>query len=1533
ARIELGFGSNLIAEGIDGKEVIFTSRNDDEFGAGGTFDTNGDGSNTTPAARNWAGIFAFPNSRTSIDRALIAYAGGVTGVGGGTAAFNPIQIHQAEARIANSVFRDNGDGTGGGQLNARRGYAPNDSATIYVTNAQPTIVGNTLFDNAGSVISINSNSLNAEFRSDTGRQTGDVDQFGIPPANTGPVVRGNELSDNDVNGMEIRGEVLTTEVIWDDTDIVHVLRNDIEIPDVHTYGGLRLESSSTESLVVKLDDAEILATGRSLDITDRIGGRLHVIGSPGFPVIMTSVFDDSVGASFAPDGSAQTQTIKSASPNIPGSGDWQGLKFDAYSHDRNVAIEVEREGLIGGFGDANAAFGGEQELGILAPNEKSGDENVRLGFTLHGAIAADRDQDLYSFEGIAGTMVWLDIDETDSKLDTVLEFLDGNGVVLALSQNSRTETANGALTYTNTTFMRDGHALPMELDHDAPTNHNGEYRDLFSNNDGDSAMRVVLPGTTGSQRTYFVRVRSSNQLFNLTTEAGIAASLATGGTTQGGYRLQVRLQETDDFAGSVVRYSDIRYATKAIDAIGLPVHSSIAGEVYHDGTGTVDLGSFTNTDRGAISATGNAATPNRYSFNVGRDGLQGINPTTNAQSLTFDVDWADGLTRPNTNLYLYDGTGLIAIGTDSNIADDRITPIVPGQPTTEEDLSRGSQGSRDPFIGPLELNPDLNYEVIVANDSQMAADLRQFTQAGAPNKNARLEPLDSTLRIIDDRFDIAGAAIGDLTQVPRALQNDATTVQVGFGDSARNVIGWQFGDIPLITVTRVGEGTGNSNNSQINVFNPFTGRHDAVIDENTDPVGAVAARPVALPVPGGAASNSYNAIGIERPTIVNFTDDDTNEVYALAADGTLTSLGTTGIETYEHYNNNDADPNTNTNRPAAGGVFSDRGVNFTSLGYYNHNSSQASFLYGFADRGDFSGGRAVIDNGAEVLRADLTGGNEADINADNLIYLLDAATGAGISRNAQDMAAGFESVSPLDGRINDNSNNIRSNYPNETPWAGTNVVAQLQVPESDEIGNPLGKIISLVSGVNGDSNLYAFTDLGAVWQFPINVTGAGDDYAPGDLEVDMVVDATSPTGWRIADTHIFIDPNTYIGPLPAASGDAIVDSLGNQLIFESVTKGPSNFSHIDDGIGIGSLFFGVKAGTGRLYAFDLAVSAIAEPIFEFGAEGIDLDTGLAGSGGIAGFFFSSLDTALWHASDTNAAADGHGKDALDDRGDVNGGGSLRLGFDVLDDDFSHIATGVADSNLDAEDLQGYNGYNFLGGAHGSIQSDSIDLSGVAPADLPMLYFTYVLDSEGKNANIDTDNRATFNDAELDDVMRDSLRVYVAGDNDQWTMVATNNVQGGIGGRNWDNPFDTILNEYEGNINGYTNVPTQTFVQELFDDNVFRQARIDLGPWAGQKDVQIRYEFSTAGESRPDQTELYALPGELLTDAQTFTVDGSMPDPLVSTQLTGPMARTLIFEFDLGLVAEMPAGSHVVEAGGSIALSRPDTTNVVELITT
>ncbi len=231
ARIETGMGAQIIAEAEAGREIIFTSRLDDRYGAGGTFDTNNDDNlgngESRGAAGNWGGVYLGSISKGSFDHVLMTFGGGMTPISGSFRNFNVIEAHQASLRLTNSVLENNADGTGGGTPDSRFGKTANAAATIFVRGAQPVVLNNVIRDNFGAVISINANAMTADFVQDDGRSRGQTRIFGQYGFNQGPLIDGNLLGRNDINGMVIRGETLTTQSVWDDTDIVHVLRSEI----------------------------------------------------------------------------------------------------------------------------------------------------------------------------------------------------------------------------------------------------------------------------------------------------------------------------------------------------------------------------------------------------------------------------------------------------------------------------------------------------------------------------------------------------------------------------------------------------------------------------------------------------------------------------------------------------------------------------------------------------------------------------------------------------------------------------------------------------------------------------------------------------------------------------------------------------------------------------------------------------------------------------------------------------------------------------------------------------------------------------------------------------------------------------------------------------------------------------------------------------------------------------------------------------------------------------------------------------------
>ena len=373
-------------------------------------------------------------------------------------------------------------------------------------------------------------------------------------------MRGNVIVNNPNNGMNIRGGILTDQVVFDDIGINHVLFEDLIVPNFHTFGGLRMESSPDASLVVKfggpadpfsphvncstLDQPDvqnldalneyqrafaladnqtveriihpdghvecvvsnstitgldsyvptsgITAMGTALDIEDRIGGMVHVIGHPNFPVILTSIHDDRHGNGFTLEGDIQRDVLNDGVDRVPQPGDWTGIRLAERSHDRNVDIVLERESRGAVAPGVNAEPDNAEFLGELAADEKSGDDNLRLGFEIQGLLNGPTDEDIYSFTAEAGTEVWLDIDRTSNSLDTMVELIDSTGATLAASDDSGTESISGLVDFA--VPGQQANPLQKAANEYQPKHSSGALKDFFSQNQYDAGMRVVMPG-------------------------------------------------------------------------------------------------------------------------------------------------------------------------------------------------------------------------------------------------------------------------------------------------------------------------------------------------------------------------------------------------------------------------------------------------------------------------------------------------------------------------------------------------------------------------------------------------------------------------------------------------------------------------------------------------------------------------------------------------------------------------------------------------------------------------------------------------------------------------------------------------------------------------------------------------------------------------------------------------------------------------------------------------------------------------------
>ncbi len=254
ARIEARLGRDLIAEGLPSLPIVFTSIEDQRYGAGGTFDTNdrGDAGELNPG--DWGGLYIGPAGSASIDHAVIAGGGGTTRIEGGFASFNAIEVHQGDLRFANSRLEQNADGQGAPN-GERVGRGENEAGGLFVRAATPIIVDNQFVGNESAPISIDVNSFSSFEVSDPGRSTGNIDRVDLV-GNTGPLLQANVLDDNAMNGLHVRGGKIATSVTLDDVDVVHVVTEAIEIPNQHIFGGLRLQSDARGSLVLKFESAE-----------------------------------------------------------------------------------------------------------------------------------------------------------------------------------------------------------------------------------------------------------------------------------------------------------------------------------------------------------------------------------------------------------------------------------------------------------------------------------------------------------------------------------------------------------------------------------------------------------------------------------------------------------------------------------------------------------------------------------------------------------------------------------------------------------------------------------------------------------------------------------------------------------------------------------------------------------------------------------------------------------------------------------------------------------------------------------------------------------------------------------------------------------------------------------------------------------------------------------------------------------------------------------------------------------------------------
>ncbi len=267
----------------------------------------------------------------------------------------------------------------------------------------------------------------------------------------------------------------------------------------------------------------------------------------------------------------------------------------------------------------------------------------------------------------------------------------------------------------------------------------------------------------------------------------------------------------------------------------MPGHSPLTGESAESTTandvlgGAQPLGNLLTSDRNVISVAGNLATATDvdwYTFTLDYDFIQaigGVNGGGKTWSTIFDIDYADGLSRPDTTISVFDATGnLVLVSRDSNIDDDQPGD---GQGADTDDLSRGSFGTLDSFIGSVQMPAGVvpagstaHYYVAISSDAQLASAMNATFISGSTNTLVRLEPVNSVKRIAEDHIGFSGHVTG----IPG---NGATVnpVQSLFDivSLSTNVIPFTLSDVVLY----VSQGRG------LSTVNPFTGRVETYVGD------------------------------------------------------------------------------------------------------------------------------------------------------------------------------------------------------------------------------------------------------------------------------------------------------------------------------------------------------------------------------------------------------------------------------------------------------------------------------------------------------------------------------------------------------------------------------------------------------------------------------------------------------------------------------------------------------------------------------
>ena len=702
------------------------------------------------------------------------------------------------------------------------------------------------------------------------------------------------------------------------------------------------------------------------------------------------------------------------------------------------------------------------------------------------------------------------------------------------------------------------------------------------------------------------------------------------------------------------------------------------GDLIDSKTGTISVG-------GALS---DGSDVDFYQLDIDRDGsLSGVQRST-----TFDIDYAAGFDRPDTNLSVFysptsnpNSATLILFGESSNVLDDLSNAA--GTQQVGELLLRGSISEADPFIGPVAL-PAGSYFIAVTESGRVPQEL-------VSNTRVRRTPIESGVRIFDDHIEVIGGSTAD-APVNREFIATTTAGWTVTTDRSTDPGHQRAASLEIQSAASAASGTGSVSTATpdlsgginpLDLSNPFDPETEGPGSTAPDPIDELADSRVILEFNPDVLEFARDNILQERGLVVVKEFNSIDAIVVSTPQGTdvlamideLNELPEIGYAepNYEYTLQRTPDDTRYPemwqldNTGQTGGRF-DADIDAPEAWDFFTGSDQAII--------------AVLDSGADLLHPDL---------AANLWVNPAEIAGDGIDNDNNGYIDDINGIDPFDGDVD----------PTDIDGHGTHVAGTIAAVGDNGLG---------ITGINWNSKI-----------MPIRVCGVVVCSGTAILEgVDYV------TTMKSAGINIVVSNNSYGGGGPSfALQNAIQANIDAGVPF--VAAAGNNGSNNDF-----APFYPAN------YDLDGIISVAATDnrdqlsfFSNFGAAGVDIaapgeDTLSLGLGGTY-VLNSGTSMASPHVAGVVGLLAGLAPTAsvTDLKSAVMNGGDVLANLAGTSVSGARLNAAGAIEALLGNNPQGNESIHFdRSEAVGLLESNPFDLTGYSAADLPRFYFDYFLDA-------------------------------------------------------------------------------------------------------------------------------------------------------------------------------------------------------------